>query len=65
MLQSISPVLLDVKTLIFNFPSDPPSMVGSGGNVLGRDFAIGYPFEFGRFLFSFLVRFGLQTLDYR
>ena len=26
-LQFVSPVLLDVKALIFNFPSDPPSMV--------------------------------------
>ena len=58
MLQSIPPLFLYVESLVFNFPSDPPSFIGQRDDIVGGDLAVGYPFEFADGLGPFAIGFG-------
>ena len=57
------PLFLYVESLVFNFPSHPPSVIRQGRDVFARDVAVGDPLELRRFLLPIFVGFGLQALN--
>ena len=63
MLQSESPVLLDIEALVFNLPSDSTSIIGYFDHIPGSDLEVGHPLESGGFQLPIFVRFGLLALE--
>lgn len=59
--QCVSSILLNVKTLIFDFPTQSPSLISQGDEITSPHLEIGDPLEASSFKLLVRVRFGFHT----